>query len=528
MKKIKYENKNMIGQKEPKNIKKNFFPPKIATNINPHLLKKENKILTAKLNFPEQNYSSIQNNNNENNIRAKINLNLHPIKKTRSKNEHEINGFSLFLKGENNFISSKNEVNLITTQYNYGNNQLLIHKFNKGINIENEEKLRNNLNLGQRKRNIILNDLKNKKKITNELKDIKEIRETIYENKNSINSINTINNKKLPDLLKVKNSINLINYLKFPSRTNLIKPLLQNKNSNNTNNLIRKKSEIILHKIKREKEKEKEKEKNSEKIKDDKDCTYGHKIHWKKISLIKEGENSFIYKAFNISNGHIFIVKEYKKISMKSFYSEAKFLKNNRHKNIVGFVDAEVVNTDNNNIKYFYIYLKYIGGYNLKEIYNKIGFFTKQLLKKLIEQIIFFVDDIKSKGLFYNNFNFNHIFFDLDGNIKLIDFSKIEKQKEMIKTNFIRHGDDLDFASFKNMILHVIYYEKNNKGNNIENSNDVISFCNFLEVNLINANNFFEFKNNYFLGEYKDKEKEETIFLKNSSVNPSIDLLLQN
>ena len=98
----------------------------------------------------------------------------------------------------------------------------------------------------------------------------------------------------------------------------------------------------------------------------------------------------------------------------------------------------------------------------------------------------------------------------------------------MIKTNFIRHGDDLDFASFKNMILHVIYYEKNNKGNNIENSNDVISFCNFLEVNLINANNFFEFKNNYFLGEYKDKEKEETIFLKNSSVNPSIDLLLQN
>jgi hypothetical protein len=258
MKKIKYENKNLIAQKEPKNIKKNFFPPKISTNINPYLLKKENKILTSKLNFQEQNYSSIQNNNNENNIRAKINLNLHPIKKTRSKNEHEINGFSLFLKGENNFISSKNEVNLITTQYNYGNNQLLIHKFNKGINIENEEKLRNNLNLGQRKRNIILNDLKNKKKITNELKDIKEIRETIYENKNSINSINTINNKKLPDLLKVKNSINLINHFKIPSRTNLIKPLIQNKNNNN--NLIRKKSEIILHKIKREKEKEKEKE----------------------------------------------------------------------------------------------------------------------------------------------------------------------------------------------------------------------------------------------------------------------------
>ena len=312
MKKIKYENKNIIGQKEPKNIKKNFLPSKITTNINPYLLKKEHKILSSKLNFQEQNYSSIQNNNNnnENNIRAKINLNLHPIKKTRSKNEHEINGFSLFLKGENNFISSKNEVNLITTQYNYGNNQLLIHKFNKGINIENEEKLRNNLNLGQRKRNIILNDLKNKKKITNELKDIKEIRETIYENKNNINNI--------------------------PPITKLITPLVQNKNSNN---LIRKKSENILNKIKREKEKEKEKslEKNKE-IKDEKETTFGHKIHWKKILLIKEGENSFIYKAFNISNGYIFIVKEYKKIAVKSFYCEAKYLKKNRHKNIVGFI----------------------------------------------------------------------------------------------------------------------------------------------------------------------------------------------
>ena len=140
MQKIKYENKNIIGQKEPKNIKKNFFPSKITTNVNPFLLKKEHKILSSKLNLNDQNYSSIQNNNNNtnenNNLRAKINLNLHPIKKTRSKNEHEINGFSLFLKGDNNFISSKNEVNLITTQYNYGNNQLLIHKFNKGINIE--------------------------------------------------------------------------------------------------------------------------------------------------------------------------------------------------------------------------------------------------------------------------------------------------------------------------------------------------------------------------------------------------------
>ena len=177
MKKIRYENKNIIRSKEPKNIKKNLLPQKISTNQ--HLLKKENRIFLSRLNFPEQNSSSIQNNNNDTLAKSKINLNLHPIKKTRSKNEQQINGFSLFLKGDTNFISTKNEVNLITTQYNNGNNQLLIYKYSKdfssnkikasmnnmmnnmvsnGINIDNEEKLKNNLNYGQRKRNIILND----------------------------------------------------------------------------------------------------------------------------------------------------------------------------------------------------------------------------------------------------------------------------------------------------------------------------------------------------------------------------------
>ena len=104
----------------------------------------------------------------------------------------------------------------------------------------------------------------------------------------------------------------------------------------------------LLHKIRREKEKEINIEKSKE-IKDEKDITYGHKIHWKKILLIKEGENSYIYKAFNVSNGHVFIVKEYKKNAIRLFYREAKCLKKNKHKNIVGFIDAEVVNDDNNN-----------------------------------------------------------------------------------------------------------------------------------------------------------------------------------
>ena len=87
----------------------------------------------------------------------------------------------------------------------------------------------------------------------------------------------------------------------------------------------------------------------------------------------------------------------------------------------------------------------------------------------------------------------------------------------------MRHGEDLDFVSFKKMIINIISYEKNNATNNPEFSNDVVGFCSFLEATLININTFSEFKNNYFFKENKDKE--ESIFFKNSSINPSLDLI---
>ena len=536
-KKIKKENDNLFLQNELKLDRKNIIQRKSSTNTN---FQKESKLFTSKLIHLDSNNPTIPHN-----IRPKNNLNLIPIKKTKSKKENEINKFSLFINGENNF---KNEVNLIKTQYNLGNNQLLIHKTSKDFsskklklyslhNINNnnnnnnsikdeiEEKLKTHLNVGQKfnkkaKRALILNNIKNRKNLL-----IKEIPNRIYEKQNpflqqnfennnnntnlNINKIgNNISTKKLPELYKIKNNkIDLIDYLSIPPINSKLKtPLLQNKV-----NYIRKKSEILRRKItkKEDKDNEKEKEKNS------KDCTFGHKIHWKKISLLKEGEICNIYKAFNISNGFIFIVKEYKinnkesKKKTKLFYNEAKYLKIINQKNIVDFIDAEVV--DNN---FFYIYLKFIGGYNLKEFYSKVGFFTKTLLQNFIEQVIYFLDYMKLKGLVYNNFSFSHFMFDLDGTIKILDFSKVITQNDIIKNNFVRHNEDVDFYNFKNMILNIVYYEKSNNFKNNELSNNICNFCNFLENCLVNISTLSEFKSNYFI-----KDKEETIYIKNTSIN---------
>ena len=496
-KKIKYENENFILQNDLKNEKKSF--PRRKTLINT-TFQKEQKLIVPKLTHLEPNIPTIPFN-----LKPKINLNLLPIKKTRSKNENEINTFSLFFNGESNFLSPKNEIN----QNTYGNNQLLIHKTSKDFtskkikihslknnilinNINNnnnnikdeiEEKQRNISNTGHiKKRNITLNDLKNKKSLISELKNIKEIRDAINESireqihpypKNIIETNTNLSkiNKKLPGLFKKNNNVNIINFLSIPPRSKLITPSLQN----------RKKSEIIKRKIKKKEEKEN----------NNKDKYFGHNIQWKKISLIKEGENSFIYKAFNTTNGWVFIVKEYKIKNNKSknlFYNEARFLKKNRQKNIVDYINAEVV--DNT---YFYIYLNFIGGYTLTDFISKVGFFTKSLLKKIISQIIDFLDYMKLRGLVYNNFSFDHIMFDLDGTIKIIDFSKVNTENEIIKTKNMRHNDDVDFNKFKSMISNFIYLEKSS---NFKISN-AINYCNFLETLLSNISSFTEFKNNY-------------------------------
>ena len=543
MKKNKPENENLFLHNELKNDKKKVFPRKTSSNIN---YQKESNIFNLKLGQLELNNPF--NPNNQNNIRAKNNLNLLPIKKNKNKKEHEINTFSLFFNGDNNFVSSKNEVNLITTQYNYGNNQLLIHKVSKDFtsnklkikslknipnnpnntnnanNVNNniikneiEVKLNTHLNIGRNyykksKRALILNDLKTKKNMVSEFKNLKEIHGTTYEsqsrpqpqkqsldiNYNANLNLIKIASNKLPGLKKTKKNINLIDYLIIPERNKLITPLVKDKS-----NYIRKKSEILRNKNSKKEEK------------DDNNTTFGHKVLWKKISLIKESQNCYIYKAFNISNGSIFIVKEYKIKSKESkdikklFYNEAKFLKFVSQKNIVDFIGAEVI--DN---AYFYIYIDFIGGYSLKDYYKKIGFFTKNLLKSFIEQIIYFLDYMKLKGLVYNNFSFSHFMFDLDGTIKVIDFSQVISQRDIIKINFARHSDDVDFIKFKNMILNIVYNEKSNNFKNNEISSDICNFCNFLESSLYNVSTLSEFKINYFL-----KDKEETVYMKNSSIN---------
>ena len=501
----KLENKNLITVN-----RKNFL------NINTNLNIKESKFLFNTKDINSEN--SITNNNPSFNSKTpKGNITLLPIKnlKKEKTKEHKIDNFRLFFRGKSSQSNKINEVNIKYTQYNRGNNQISIVKKSKEfiipkLNVQNNNNIKEtkdittdeknkNKDINQdlriktikisninKKSNIILNELKNKR---NALSRIKPIKTNKDNDQNNIDNINNNSQNKLygisPEIIKTKlprlyhlkkNSSKIkeiINMNFIQKKNTIISPIFRNKKSAG----VQKRSEII----------QTDNEFNNQ---NDKESTFGKIINWKKIELLYEGEFSYIYKAFNVTNGHIFVVKNYKNSKNKKlFLNEVKYLKMFRQNNIVRFIDAEIINNVN-----YYIYLDLIGGYSLKDFYSKVGFFTKPLFIIFIKQIIEFLDYMKGLGLAYNNFSFSHIMFDLNGNIQIIDFSKTTMIIELRKNNSIKNYEDSDFINFKDMIFRIFDFEKSNTFNKQEFSNDFFEYCTWLESILNNVTKLRDFK----------------------------------
>ena len=221
---------------------------------------------------------------------------------------------------------------------------------------------------------------------------------------------------------------------------------------------------------------------------------YSHK-NWKKGEIIHNGENSIIYKAFNISIGNIFIVKEYKindnSINKKNFFQEVKILKLLKHSNIVNFLGGEVFKNKH------YIYLDYISGDNIKNFISKFGGIKENMIKKYIKQIISVFEFIYSQGYYYGNLSLNHILIDSDGLIKITDFSKIKNQRNFQKNNFFNLTSNCDIQSIGKTFNEIIQ-ECEKSYNEVSYSNNLKEYLDFIsnDKNLIT---FHALKNHPYL-----------------------------
>lgn len=224
-----------------------------------------------------------------------------------------------------------------------------------------------------------------------------------------------------------------------------------------------------------------------------KESINGNNIKWIKGDDVHMGKHSFIYKAFNINEGKVFIVKEYKDntlLNKKYFYNEIKLLKVLRHSNIVNCIGGEVINNKK------YLYLDLIAGGNVRSFVNKFGGFSETMIKNYIKQIINVLEYLNMQGLIYGNLSLEHLLIDCDGLLKFIDFSIIKNRKRFDKKNF-DFKTNFDISCFARVVVELVELCEN-KGER-KYSNVLKEYCDFLKGHETNMITFREIKKHPFL-----------------------------
>ena len=221
---------------------------------------------------------------------------------------------------------------------------------------------------------------------------------------------------------------------------------------------------------------------------------FGHIIHWKKGDIIHDGEHSVLYKAFNITTGNVFVVKEYKSdkfLNKKSFYNEIKIYRIVHHCNIVNFIGGEVFNNTH------YIYLDFVPGGDLRSFIGKFGGFKEILIKNYIKQIISVIEYMNAQGLIYANLSLSHLLIDCDGLLKFVDFSAVQSKKNIYKNRKIDLKVNFDLKCLGKVVKEVI--DLGASQSHIQYSKLLVDYCDFLNGNEMNLISFREIKNHPFL-----------------------------
>ena len=145
----------------------------------------------------------------------------------------------------------------------------------------------------------------------------------------------------------------------------------------------------------------------------------GKLFSWVVGDILYESGNSTIYKAFNINDGNIFVVKKYNcvdGIKCDNYINEVKIYKNLKHKNIIKYIYSEQINN------YYFLYLEYIKGGSIKNLIDQFGGFNESLIKKYTKQILEGLKYLHDNKIIHRDIKCANILIGDKGTIKLTDF----------------------------------------------------------------------------------------------------------
>ena len=150
----------------------------------------------------------------------------------------------------------------------------------------------------------------------------------------------------------------------------------------------------------------------------------GKLFSWVVGDILYESGNSTIYKAFNINDGNIFVVKKYnciKGVKCENYFNEVKIYENLNHPNIIKYIFSEQIGN------YYFLYLEYIPGGSIKAMIDQFGGFNEILIRKYTKQILLGLKYLHDNKIIHRDIKCANILIGDKGIIKLTDFGCSKK-----------------------------------------------------------------------------------------------------
>jgi len=150
----------------------------------------------------------------------------------------------------------------------------------------------------------------------------------------------------------------------------------------------------------------------------------GKLFSWVVGDILYESGNSTIYKAFNINDGKIFVVKKYNclnGIKCENYINEVKIYENLNHPNIIKYIFSEQINN------YYFLYLEYIAGGSIKNMIDQFGGFNERLIRKYTKQILVGLKYLHDNKIIHRDIKCANLLIGDKGTIKLTDFGCSKK-----------------------------------------------------------------------------------------------------
>ncbi|OLY81508.1 Serine/threonine-protein kinase BCK1/SLK1/SSP31 [Smittium mucronatum] len=161
------------------------------------------------------------------------------------------------------------------------------------------------------------------------------------------------------------------------------------------------------------------------------------KIQWLKGRLIGKGSFGYVYLALNLSNCHVFVVKQIKfpmsrlaseknqkkkkSMMISQLSSEINLMKDLNHPNIVKYLGFEMTDTLAN------IFLEYVSGGTINSLIVQHGRIAEPVIHSFLNQILQSLRYLHSKSILHRDIKSANILVEENGTCKLSDFGISKK-----------------------------------------------------------------------------------------------------